>query len=186
MRRVTAIVSVIALVLLGTVGLGLSSSVVAQDATPASNEMMEEGIAFVPIGFAEGVTLPSPADLIAVRVTIEPDAVSPFLEDDPTGGLLIVESGTFTVRVDGPWSVSRAAAVQQMMGGTGEEEPDIMEAIAVGEETTLSAGDTAFIPGSVAGEIRNAGQEPAVGLIVLATPGGTLAGQGAPAGTPAS
>jgi hypothetical protein len=176
---------VVALVLLGGL-LGSPPGVVAQDATPDPGMMMEEGVAFVPVGFAEGATLPSPADLIAVRVTLDPGAVSSFAEDDPTGGLLIVESGAFIVRVERDWSVSRGTAVQQMIESAGGDVPDFMEAIAAGEETTMAAGDTAFIPGSVAGEIRNDGQEPAVGLLVLAVPGGTLAGMGAPAATPTS
>jgi hypothetical protein len=186
MRRVVAVVSVVALVLLGGLVLGSTSGVVAQDSTPGSGEMMEEGVAFVPVGFAAGVTLPSPADMIAVRVTLDPGAVSSFAEDDPTGGLLIVESGAFTARVERDWSVSRGAAVQQMVEAAGDDVPNFMEAIAAGEETTMTVGDTAFIPGSVAGEIRNDGQEPAVGLLVLAVPEGTLAGMGAPAATPAS
>jgi hypothetical protein len=186
MRRVVAVVSVVALMLLGGLVLGSPPGVVAQDPTPDTNGMMEEGVAFVPVGFAEGATLTSPADLIVVRVTIDPGAVSSFAEDDPTGGLLIVESGAFTVGVEQDWTVSRGTAVQQMIESAGGDVPNFMEAIAAGEETTMTVGDTAFIPGSVAGEIRNDGQEPAIGLLVLAVPEGTLAGMGAPAATPAS
>ena len=176
MRRVRVVLSIFAVMLLGILALGAQPRALAQDATPAADDMMQEGVAFVPIGFAEGATLPSPSDLIAVRVTIDPGAVSPFLEDDPTSGLLIVESGSFTMRIEAPWAVSRSATVQQLMETPPGEQPEVMEEIASGEETTLSAGDTALIPGSVNGEIRNDGQEPAVGLVVLFTPGGTMAG----------
>jgi quercetin dioxygenase-like cupin family protein len=176
MRRVHVVLSIVAVMMLGILALGTQPRALAQDATPAVDDMMQEGVAFVPIGFAEGATLPSPSDLIAVRVTIDPGAVSPFLEDDPTSGLLIVESGTFTMRIEAPWAVSRGATVKQLMEAPSGEEPEVMEAIASGDETTLVAGDTALIPGSVNGEIRNDGQEPAVGLVVLFTPGGTMAG----------
>jgi hypothetical protein len=184
MRRVRVVLSIFAVVLLGTLALAAQPHVLAQDATPPSDMGMEEGVTFVPVGFAEGVTLPSPSDLITVRVTLDPGAVSQFLEDDPTSGLLIVESGTFTARIDEPWSVSRGAAVQQMMENPTGEEPELMEAIAAGDETTLSAGDEVLLPGSVSGEIRNDGAEPAVGLAILFTPGGTMAGMSGAEATP--
>jgi len=49
----------------------------------------------------------------------------------------------------------------------------------MGEDATLEAGDVAYIPGSVNGEIRNDGDEPAVGLAVILAPGGML-GMGTP------
>ena len=41
----------------------------------------------------------------------------------------------------------------------------------------MGAGDAAYIPGSVSGEIRNDGNEPAVAILVLVGPtaGGTAA-----------
>ena len=55
-----------------------------------------------------------------------------------------------------------------------------IEAVSAGQEVTIAAGDVAYIPGSVSGELRNDGQEPAVGLIVLIAPGGTLPQDAAP------
>ena len=137
----------------------------AQDASPeagadADTEMMEEGVSFVPIGFADGVELPSTASLIAVKFTIEPGAILPLEEDDPTGGFLLVESGAFTVTIGEEWAVTRSG---------GEMGP--AEMIAAEAEGTLAAGDSAYIPGSVTGEIRNDGAEPAVGTVVLIAPG---------------
>src|SRR5262245_45889302 len=87
----------------------------AQEATPAGPPT-EAGVTFTPLGFVPGVTLPSSADLIAVRINIDPGAVSPLDASDPSGGVLIVESGTFTVRVDEmDWTVSRGAALQEAM-----------------------------------------------------------------------
>jgi len=186
MRSLPSVLSVI------IVGLSLGAvstlGTRAQDSTPAAGPPQEEGVTYTPVGFAEGVTLPNPADLIALRISIEPGAVSSLAADDPTSGLLIVESGTFTVRVEAAWTVSRAAALQQAMAtpvGSGDEF-DVSEAIAASEEATLSAGDVAYIPGSVNGELRNDGQEPAVGLVVVIAPGGTLSAGSAAAATPAA
>ena len=41
------------------------------------------------------------------------------------------------------------------------------EEIAAGTEFTMTAGDSAFFPANIAGEVRNDGQEPAVVLIAI-------------------
>jgi quercetin dioxygenase-like cupin family protein len=160
MRRSTAGFWLISLLILGL--LVGPPAVTAQDATPAGAPE-GEGVTFVPIGFAEGVDLPSPASLLAVQVTLEPGAVSPFTEDDPTSGMLIVESGEITIRVEAEWTVTRAGSMAA-------------EVMAVGDETTLGAGDVAYVPGSVAGELRNDGEQEATGLIFLIVPGDSLGG----------
>jgi len=43
-----------------------------------------------------------------------------------------------------------------------------------------------YIPGNVSGELRNDGQEPAGGLVVVVAPGGTLSGTSGAAATPAA
>jgi len=86
----------------------------------------------------------------------------------------VFESGTFTAMVEAPWSLTR-----------GDGEFGETEAIAVGDDAMLSAGDVAYIPGSVTGEIRNDGTEPATGLIFLIIPG-ALGGEAAPEATPTS
>ena len=48
--------------------------------------------------------------------------------------------------------------------------------IASGEEAMMNAGDAAYIPGSIDGEIRNDGTEPAVGLVVLVGPTEAMTG----------
>lgn len=135
----------------------------AQDASPeagADAEMMQEGVTFMPIGFANGVELPSPASLIVVKATIEPGAKDVFGDDDPASGMLFVDSGALTIKIDAEVSVTR-----------GDAEFGSVEMISAGEETTLEAGDAAYIPGSVAGEIRNDGDEQAAGTIFLIIPG---------------
>jgi quercetin dioxygenase-like cupin family protein len=186
MRSLSWVLSIIFVVL--SLGAFTIPGASAQDSTPAAGPPAEEGVTFTPVGFAEGVTLPSPADLIAVRISIEPGAVSSLGADDPTSGLLIVESGTITVRVDAAWTVSRGAALQQAMATppASGDEFDVSETIAASEEATLSAGDVAYIPGNVNGELRNDGQEPAGGLVVVVAPGGTLSGTSGTAATPAA
>jgi hypothetical protein len=189
MGRSWRLLSLVVILALGLVAINGSAGVSrAQSATPAANEMQEpEGVTFEPIGFAAGVDLPTPADMVAVRFTIDPGAKLPLDPGDPTGGLLVVQSGTFTIVAQTALTISRGAMVQQAMATPeGGEMPGMMEAIAVGQETTLGAGDVAYVPGAISGEIRNDGQEPAVGLVVLVGPAGML-GEGTPeAGTPTS
>jgi hypothetical protein len=49
-----------------------------------------------------------------------------------------------------------------------------MEEVAMGEEAVLETGDVAWVPGSVSGEIRNDGQEPAEGIVFLVGPTGSM------------
>lgn len=172
MRRIPVLLSVVAVVLLGIVALAGQPRVFAQDATPTMDEAMEEGLTFEALAFAAGVELASPSDLIVSRISVEAGAGFPIEESDPTTGLLIVESGAFTVQVDAPWTVSRAGSFEGAMAtavATGVYTP-VVEEIASGEAATLEAGDSAFIPASVNGELRNDGDEPAVGLAFLIAP----------------
>lgn len=148
----------------------------AQDASPAAGgdaEMMQEGVSFVPIGYADGVELPSQASLIAVKFTLDPGAVLPLEEDDPTGGLLLAESGAFTITIGDEWAIARSG------GEMGQA-----ETVAAEAEGTLEAGDSAYVPGNVVGEIRNDGDEPAVGTVFLIAPG-SMAEMSEEEGTPA-
>src|SRR5215213_7775029 len=98
MRRLAVVLSVVVVVLFGTIVLHAQSVTRAQEATPTGQEM--EGLTFEPIGFAQGVTLPSPADLLAARAGFEPGAGFPLEASDPEGAFVIVESGALTVRVE--------------------------------------------------------------------------------------
>ncbi len=181
MRRVSLVLSVV--MLLGLGALGAQSVALAQEATPAGEEMAE-GLAFTLLGLAPGVTLPSAADLQVARVEFAPGAGFPFAASDPNGVLAIVESGSLTVRVEEQaWTISRGAALQQAMETAGAE-PDmtgVLEEIAMGEEATLEVGDVAYVPGGVSGEVRNTGEEDAEALIVLAGPAGMTMGEATPA-----
>jgi quercetin dioxygenase-like cupin family protein len=178
MRRFPVLVSVIAVMLLGMLALHAQPVAIAQEATPAAEGMEPEGVTFEPLAITSGLTLPSPADMIALRFSIDPGAVLPLEASDPSSGMLIVESGTFTVRVDAPWAVSRSGSLNAAIGtavATGTFTPSD-EQIASGQEVTMGAGDAAYIPGSVSGEIRNDGQEPVVGVVVLVGPSETMSG----------
>jgi quercetin dioxygenase-like cupin family protein len=176
MRRFASQFSIVALVLAGLLVVGGQPAVIAQEATPASEEGME-GLTYEAVTAAFGADLTSPSDIFVARIGFEPGSGFPITADDPTVGLLIVESGTVTVQVDGDVSVTRGATFAE--GATAAEESgdfaSVMEAITPGEAVTLEAGDAAYIPGNVDGEIRNDGDEPAVALtFVIIPPGGMM------------
>jgi quercetin dioxygenase-like cupin family protein len=165
------LLSAVVVVLLGVGGVGVNPVAVAQEASPASG-MSEEGVSYEPVAFALGAELPSAADLFVIRLGLDPGAGFPIEASDPSSGMLIVESGAFTVRVEVPLAVTRGAGLLDAIA-TAEATGDFAsaaEAVAAGEEVTLEAGDAVFIPGNTAGEVRNDGQERAVGLAFLAAP----------------
>ena len=168
-------------VLMGIVALWGRPGATAQEATPAGVRIGE--VAFEPVAFAPALDLPRPGDLFVGRAVLEPGGVVPIVASDPALGILLVESGTLTVRLDGPMTVTRGAGLgeatttAQTTGDLGA----LMEAVAAGQTVTLAAGDAAYIPAHVAGEIRNESQEPAVRLAILVLPPGTTTGEATPA-----
>ncbi len=185
MRWVRDLFMVLTITLFGLGGITVQSGTLAQEGTPESVEgMMPEGLTFTLLGFADGLELPSPAVLEVARSEFEPGAGFPFFPGDPTGALVIVESGSLTARVEEQsWSISRGAALQAAMTSAeaGGDLASAAEEIAAGAEGTLQAGDVAFVPGGVSGEVRNDGDESASALLVLIAPSGVAS----PAGTPA-
>ena len=160
MPRFSIFLSIVAVMVLGTVALRVQPAAVAQEATP-SEGVAPEGGTYEPVTFALGVDVPSPADFFVVRIGLEPGTGFPIEESDPAAGILLVESGTFTVQVNGPVSVTRGAELGEAME-TAESTGDLSaaaESIAEGEAVTLAAGDAAYVPGNLTGEIRNDGQE---------------------------
>ena len=183
MRQLAVLLSVMAAVVLGTT-VGIPWPVaLAQEATPAGEEMETEGVSFEPVTFAAGVEVSSPADLAVFRIRFEAGAVETFPATDPAAGILVVESGTFTVQLDGPVTVTRGAGLGAAMAtveATGDMS-GLMESIPAGQAVTLEAGDAAYLPGYTAGEIRNEGQEPATGLGFLVFPAEGTMGEATPA-----
>jgi quercetin dioxygenase-like cupin family protein len=186
MRRILPMFVLVFVLLLGIVGLHGSPAVRAQDATPASDDMSMEGLTFTLLGIAPSVSMSPTVDLQVARAEFEPGAGFPFDASDPVGVLVIIESGTLTMRVDEqPWHVSRGAALQQAMSG-GEMEPDmtgVMVEIPAGTEGIVEAGDVAHVPGNLTGEVRNNSDQPASALLVLMDPG--MMNEGVVEATPA-
>ena len=170
--------------LLGIAALTVPPVAVAQEATPASDEGMDvEGITFEPLSFAFGADVATPADLVVVRIGFDPGASLPGEENDPTVGIVLVESGTLTVQADGPVTVTRGASMGEAMA-TAEATGDfrtLLESVAAGEAVTLEAGDAAYLPANMTGEIRNDGQERAVALAFLVVPPEGMMGEATPA-----
>lgn len=184
MRRSASFRAVFALMLLSLAALTCTHEVMAQDATPAAGpSQAEEGVTFTPLGFAPGVALPPQGDLLLVDLQIAPSAVPTIVESDPAGGMLYVESGEFTiVNETTSWLVTRGKALDESIASGAMDDSTFLEMIEAGQETTLAEGDAAYIPGNVAGEIRNDGDTPAKGTVFLIAPGGMMGG--APEGTP--
>lgn len=186
MRRILPMLVLVAVMMFGLSALAVTPAVRAQDATPAAGDASMGGLTFTLLGIAPGVTLPGAVDLQVARAGFEPGAGFPFDASDPVGVLVIMESGTLTMRVDEQaWFVSRGAALQEAMS-SGEMEPDmsaVMEEIPAGTEGIVEAGDVAHVPGNLTGEVRNKGDEPATALLVLMDPG--MMGEGMAEATPA-
>jgi hypothetical protein len=170
MRRCPVFLSVLFVVLLGVVGLSAQQRATAQEATPAMETM--QGVTFMPVAFAFGVAAPNPADLFLARITLDPGSKLPLEKSDPSGGILLVESGQFTVQAEAELSVTRGAGLEATIA-TAEASGNygsLTERVAAGEQATLGPNDAAYIPGSISGEIHNDGAEPAVGLAFIIAP----------------
>ncbi len=173
--RLFPLLALVAVALLGLlVAAQPAARAAAQDATPTGEEeFAPEGVTFEPLGFGTAEELPAaPADLLLARFTIEPGAGFPIEADDPSVVLAYVESGVLTVRVEAPVRVVRAATIAAFATPGAVEEGAVPEPeeVAAGTEVTLEAGDSVVIPPNVAGEIRNDGDELAVGLVALVAP----------------
>jgi hypothetical protein len=97
-----------------------------------------------------------PLHMGLLRVTNDPGSVSSGGgPDDPTGVLILVESGTLTARIEGPVTVTRT---------TGPEE------VPADTDFTLGPGESFVWEPFVVGEIRNDGLEPAVSFAAFLAP----------------
>jgi hypothetical protein len=174
--------------LIGVVGVLTRSGPVAhaQGASPASGQMAAAGTTgeatFETVAFARGLTLPNPADVIMIRIGLDPGASVPINHTEPMAGLLLVESGTLTFHSSEPQTVTRAslAAAIATAEATGDDDP-ASETIPAGTEMTLNAGEATFVTATATGTLRNDGQAPASGLITL-----FVASAGPVAATPAA
>src|SRR5215207_226992 len=106
MRRFGVLLSVVVVMLLGTLALHAQPVAIAQEATPAGEEMMPEGVTFEPVTFAMGVEVPSPSDLAVFRISSDRGGGEPFAAPAPGGGFLLGEPGTSPVRGGGRETVT--------------------------------------------------------------------------------
>jgi len=141
--------------------LGSLSPAAAQEASPPAEQAAgtPEPATFraVAAGLIE-VLAPSTANVVLGRISLPPGASIPFDPTDPSAILVYMATGELTFRVDVPMSVARAA------GGGGTPTPP--EDVAADTEFTLHEGDSALFPGTMAGEVRNAGADQAAAWVV--------------------
>jgi hypothetical protein len=173
MRHPSQLVTIGVVMVLGLGALTWAGTVThAQDATPAAGQMAPAGttggVTFAAVAFAHGVTLPNPADVVMIRLGLDPGASVPINETEPTAGLLLVESGTLTFRSSEPQTVTRAGleAAIATADATGEEAA-ASETIPAGTDLTLTAGEATFVTATASGTLRNDSPAPASGLITL-------------------
>lgn len=182
MRRTSRLVAIGAVMALGIGALTWSGTVThAQDATPAAGEKAPAGTTggatFATVAFAPGVTLPTPADVVVVRIGLDPGARVPINATEPMAGLLLVESGTLTFRSSEPQTMTRAGleAALATAAATGEDGA-ASETVPAGTDITLDAGEATFVAATASGTLRNDSQAPASGVITLFVPSaGTMA-----------
>ena len=152
MRRLIALTSVVAVVLLGLVLAGRPApQTVAQEASPAAGPV---GVAAALLGGGQPAVAPG-HELTLRRITIAPGGGIP-AHTHPGALVIYLESGTWGYTpLGGTVRLTRAA-----VAGT----PSPAEDLAVGTEAILHAGDVLYVeePGDA---IRNAGDEPVVLLI---------------------
>jgi quercetin dioxygenase-like cupin family protein len=162
-----------ALLLAGVVALGGLRHTIAQEATPAADAVMAiDGVSVEPLAFIEQVAVTNPLDFSFARITFAPGSRWRKAPADPALGMLVVESGTITLELDGPVTINRAdtlAIAMTTMHLTGDPR-GMMEVAVPGQPVTLEEGDAVFIPGQAGGEIRNDGYMPAVALSFRAIP----------------
>ena len=188
MPRLLILVALLTVMLTGAAPR-TGSVVVARDATPAASPddgspeggSVDDatigigGVGLELLGWGEDFTLASPADLAVARLQLAPAAEFPLAASNPTALILLIEAGTLTIRVDDmAWSLTREGAVRNVLTGGGDDLAEASESVAMGAEATVTAGDLAFVPGSVDGEFRNDGAAPLSALMILVGPAGGM------------
>ncbi len=175
MRRFTVSLLLALIVLFGLfVAWGSGASAQEPFATPGPGEF-EIVPGQIARELASGLVPEPPAGPIffgLLHITVAPGSVFTGLDDDPSVGLNLIESGELTVRIEAPVTVTRA---------TGPED------VAAGTEFTLGPGESFIWPPNVAGELRNDGPEPVVQVVAFLAPAAAMEGAAATplTGTPA-
>ena len=159
MRRFIVSVSFALVVLLGLVAtMGWSTNAQESFSTPGPDEF-ELAPGQIGRELTSGRFEKPPAGPLhmgLLRITSDPGTVSSGGgPDDPTGALILVESGAVTVRLEEPATITRT---------TGPEE------VAADTDFTLGPGESFVWEPFVVGEVRNDGQEPAVTFAAFLAP----------------
>lgn len=164
MRRASLPLALVAIVLVGVLLTGRLPvhGVRAQDATPSA-DLLPPGVNAHLLAFGFAPSLPAPADLVLMRFTLQPGAVLPSDPNDPSLGLVYVESGSVTLQLDAPLHITRAAMVAML--ATPNAAFSGPEQVAANARGTLNMGDSVVGPPNVGGEVRNTGSGPAVLLL---------------------
>ncbi len=152
MRRLTAVVAVVAVAFIGMFGLfgvgRLAPSAIAQDGTPTAPAGL--------LGQLASTQAPGTA-LSLVRIVIPVGGgVAPHTHPGETIWHLETGSVAFTLLA------GNARLVRATDGAPGAATPTAGEAIPVGAELTLAAGDAVYFDASALQTERNLGESPAV------------------------
>jgi hypothetical protein len=156
MPRATHIISILAIVLLGSLAMLQLSGVAAQEATPPA----EEGLPINVLGMGPSTAAPGNA-LVLAEVTLPADFTETQPHVHPYDYVVSVQSGTYTFVIEeGTLLLTRA--------GETEAEP-----VPAGVEVTVTAGDSfAGTPDVVWGPERVEGGQPLVLIAaILEAPG---------------
>lgn len=178
MKRLRVLI-LVALAVAQVLALAGSVQALAQEATPQPVAPDLTTFSTTLVGLLPGVTLPSSADVIAVRAVFAPGVAVPFAAGaDAADTLLLVEEGDLTITVSNQaWRISRASVLQQALASPTASGDlfQLSDVVAAGELGTLEAGDMTLVPATADGEMRNATLEPVTALMILMGPG-TAAG----------
>jgi quercetin dioxygenase-like cupin family protein len=157
MRRFVILISAVSIVLIGLLAVGPVSIGQAQQSTPAAGGAT--GVTTEVLGRFPSDLAPGQA-LALLRITFAPGgSVAPHTHPGET--IFHLASGTLQFSLH----EGEAQLVRAVDGAPAAATPTAGEAIAVGEEITLSAGDTIYYDATVLQSERNDGDEDAMVIV---------------------
>jgi mannose-6-phosphate isomerase-like protein (cupin superfamily) len=157
MRQFAILISAVSIVLIGLLAVGLTSIGQAQQSTPAASG--GTGVTSEVLGRFPSELAPGQA-LALLRITVTSGgSAAPHTHPGETVYHLAAGTLQFTV-LEG-----EAQLVRAVDGAPAAATPTAGEAVPVGEEITLNAGDTIYYDATVLQSERNDGTEDAVVLV---------------------
>ncbi len=155
MRRFAILISAVSIVLIGLLGVGVTSIGQAQQSTPAGGG---SGVTTEVLGRLPSELAPGQA-LALLRITFAPGgSVAPHTHPGETIFHLAAGTLQFTLHE------GEAQLVRAVDSAPAASTPTAAEAMNVGEEITLNAGDTIYYDAAVVQSERNDGDVDAVVL----------------------